>query len=68
MNDKIVALIINQEYNSTRLTIRTSNVDAREVGAMFSDNPKGKYNATTVWDRFMFMAVPLCNLNPATKS
>lgn len=51
MNDKVVALIINQEYNSTRLTIRTSNVDAREVGAMFSDTPKGKYNATTVWVR-----------------
>lgn len=48
-NSKIAVIMLTVERNQTKLTIRTHNVDATKLGNMFSDNAKGKYNATTVF-------------------
>ncbi len=48
-NSKIAVIMLTVERNQTKLTIRTHNVDATEVGSMFSDKARGKYNATTVF-------------------
>lgn len=47
--NKIAVIMLTIERNQTKLTIRTHNVDATTVGSMFSENAKGKYNATTVF-------------------
>ena len=47
--NKVAVLMLTIDRNQTRVTIRTHNIDAVEVGNNFVDNAQGMFNASTVF-------------------